>query len=115
MIPEENLIPPNNPVVQPDDINSDDETSDNPYEIGGEIQDSPSSTQKLASYLVTLYVVVDEEGILGDIENIGTLDKDILSQVEILDVDTTTVTIGCLNQPSIEEGEVTGQISLMHF
>lgn len=55
---------------------------------------------KYATYQVTLFIVIDEQGILKNIESI---DKNILSQVEIISQDKTTVTIGEISSgPSLD-------------
>jgi len=81
-----------------------------------------NSGLKHATYQVRLFIVVDEQGVL---ENIESIDKTILSQVEIISQDTTTVTIGEFNTgPSldgvVEQVEIDGigvysQLSLLHF
>lgn len=94
------------------------------YEPGDEIaidQDESSSNHITITYLVTLYVAIDENGVLEDIE---TIDKDTLSKVEILGSDTTTVTItktnelstGIIQKSQSEENEqIYCSFSLLHL
>jgi hypothetical protein len=98
MIPQELLV--EGTPIPPEDSNTEtgkdifDEESDTPdREINTDeilVDDSKNSDFVFPTYNVNLYVVIDENGVL---ENIETIDKNILSQVEIIGHDTTTVTI----------------------